>query len=558
FASGVISDYLLTAQLGEMLLKIITILSTISISVDCILPEHEPKHAVSSQSYHRDDVPLSYKFSSVHVYTTPQPEQRPSSHQQNNLQYNKIQFAPLGQNSSQYEKLIAEQEDLHEREKTERQRQYLSELNAKHHLEPRLQVAADNLDVHAHNYRSHTPGHNVQVLQSNRAHDHNDLYHAHPQRLQNIQLVALSAFLAVSQAGLLAEPVHYSQAAAVSSQSIVRHDESHGHKLVAAPVAYHAAPAPIAYHAAPLVALCALVAVSQAGLLPQAHYSSAAAVSSQSIVRHDESHGHRLVAAPVAYHAAPDPIAYHSAPTPVTYHSAPAPVAYHSAPAPVTYHAAPAPIAYHVAPVTKVLSHPEEILVALCALVAVSQAGLLPQAHYSSAAAVSSQSIVRHDESHGHKLVAAPVTKVLSEPEDILVALCALVAVSQAGLLPQAHYSSAAAVSSQSIVRHDESHGHKLVAAPVAYHAAPAPIAYHSAPAPVTYHAAPAPIAYHAAPVTKVLSHPEEIIIWIRQLKVRKKYFFVAQTFGIIPDSLQTKPDKTNRTPRWLLEKHLF
>ncbi|KOB71764.1 Cuticular protein CPR99 [Operophtera brumata] len=75
-----------------------------------------------------------------------------------------------------------------------------------------------------------------------------------------------------------------------------------------------------------------------------------------------------------------------------------------------------------------------------------------------------------------------------------LVALCALVAVSQAGLLPQAHYSSAAAVSSQSIVRHDESQGHKLVAAPVAYH-----------------HAAPAPIAYHAAPVTKVLSHPEEI-----------------------------------------------
>ncbi|KOB67128.1 Cuticular protein CPR99 [Operophtera brumata] len=120
-----------------------------------------------------------------------------------------------------------------------------------------------------------------------------------------------------------------------------------------------------------VVALCALVAVSHAGLLPQAHYSSAAAVSSQSIVRHDESHGHKLVAAPVAYHAAP------------------APIAYHSAPAPVTYHAAPAPIAYHAAPVTKVLSHPEEILVALCALVAVSQAGLLPQAHYSSAAAVS-------------------------------------------------------------------------------------------------------------------------------------------------------------------------
>ncbi|XP_046960574.1 cuticle protein 8-like [Vanessa cardui] len=127
-----------------------------------------------------------------------------------------------------------------------------------------------------------------------------------------------------------------------------------------------------------LVALCAVVAVSSAGLVPAAQYSSAAAVSSQSIVRHDE---HAVpvtkvaVAAPIAYHAAPATYAYHAAPAAVTYHAAPAPiayhaapaaVAYHAAPAAVTYHAAPAPVtapisvAYHAAPVAKVIVQPEE------------------------------------------------------------------------------------------------------------------------------------------------------------------------------------------------------
>nr|XP_021188959.2 cuticle protein 8 [Helicoverpa armigera] len=147
------------------------------------------------------------------------------------------------------------------------------------------------------------------------------------------KIVALCAFVAVAQAGLLAAPAHYSSAAAVSSQSIVRHDESApvaklaiaapvAKLAVAAPVAYHAAPAAVAYHAAP------------------AHYSSAAAVSSQNIVRHDQP----------AVHAAP-----------VAYHAAPAHVAYHAAPAPIAYHAAPA-VAYHAAPVAKVVAaHQEEI-----------------------------------------------------------------------------------------------------------------------------------------------------------------------------------------------------
>lgn len=101
-----------------------------------------------------------------------------------------------------------------------------------------------------------------------------------------------------------------------------------------------------------------------------------------------------------------------------------------------------------------------------------------------------------------------------------VVVLCALVALSRAGLLPEPHYSSAAAVSSQSIVRHDQPKflaaapvAKLAVAAPVAYHAAPAAVTYHAAPAPVAYHAAPAPVAYHAAPVAKVVAHQAEEIV---------------------------------------------
>ncbi|KAG6465511.1 hypothetical protein O3G_MSEX015192 [Manduca sexta] len=94
-----------------------------------------------------------------------------------------------------------------------------------------------------------------------------------------------------------------------------------------------------------------------------------------------------------------------------------------------------------------------------------------------------------------------------------VVVLCAFVAVSQAGVLvAPAHYSSAAAVSSQSIVRHDEGHAAGLVA-PIAKIAVAAPV-YHAAHAPVSYaapvaYAAPAPIAYHA-PIAKVLAHHED------------------------------------------------
>ncbi|CAH2107157.1 unnamed protein product [Euphydryas editha] len=144
------------------------------------------------------------------------------------------------------------------------------------------------------------------------------------------KILSLSAVLAVATAGLLADP-HYSSAAAVSSQSIIRHDESHN--LAAAPVAYHAAP--VAYHAAPVAYRASPV-----------HYSSAAAVSSQSIQRHDQPHA-TVSIAPIAHYAAA-PVAHYAA----------APVA-HYATAPVAHYAA-APIARYAAPVHRIVSAHEE------------------------------------------------------------------------------------------------------------------------------------------------------------------------------------------------------
>ncbi|PZC78987.1 hypothetical protein B5X24_HaOG216938 [Helicoverpa armigera] len=125
------------------------------------------------------------------------------------------------------------------------------------------------------------------------------------------KVLALCGLVAVCQAGLLPAPVHYSSAAAVSSQNIVRHDQPAQRVAVAAPVAYQAAPA-VTYQAAPAVAYNAA----------PARYSSAAAVSSQNIVRHDQPAQQVAVAAPVAYQAAPA-VAYHAAPAAVAYHAAP-------------------------------------------------------------------------------------------------------------------------------------------------------------------------------------------------------------------------------------------
>ncbi|CAB3243243.1 unnamed protein product [Arctia plantaginis] len=78
-----------------------------------------------------------------------------------------------------------------------------------------------------------------------------------------------------------------------------------------------------------------------------------------------------------------------------------------------------------------------------------------------------------------------------------VVAVSAVFAVASAGLLPAAHYSQSAAVSSQSIVRHDEAQP----VAHVAHVAAPA----HYAAAPAHYAAGPV---HYSAPV----AHTEEYV----------------------------------------------
>ncbi|KPJ09768.1 Cuticle protein [Papilio machaon] len=122
-------------------------------------------------------------------------------------------------------------------------------------------------------------------------------------------ILALSAVLAVSAAGLLPQ-AHYSSAAAVSSQSIVRHDQPQA--IHAAPVAIHAAP--VAIHAAPLAYQAAPIATYAA----PARISAGHAVSSQSILRHEQPRAAYGIA-PLAYAAAP---AHYSAP--LISHAAPA------------------------------------------------------------------------------------------------------------------------------------------------------------------------------------------------------------------------------------------
>ncbi|CAK1553778.1 unnamed protein product [Leptosia nina] len=195
-----------------------------------------------------------------------------------------------------------------------------------------------------------------------------------------------------------------------------------------------------------IAVICAVVALSSAGLV---HH--APAVSSQNIIRHDNVHETPIhyeepVHAVPAYHSAPAVHAssvvhaapvYHAAPVhaaPVhsapAYHAAPvhAAPAYHAEPvhAAPAYHAAPvhtAPV-YHAAPVHAAPAHVEdhyvdEYFAVLCLLVAACQAGLINEGH----SAVSSQSIVRHDQptlgathyapivSHATPLIHAPIVQ---------------------------------------------------------------------------------------------------------------------------------------------------
>ncbi|VVC93503.1 unnamed protein product, partial [Leptidea sinapis] len=384
-------------------------------------------------------------------------------------------------------------------------------------------------------------------------------------------IVTLCALVAASSAGLLPAPAHYSAASAVSSQSIVRHDQPGAHVALSysAPAVYHSAPAP-------LFALSALLAVASAGLVPAAHYSPASAVSSQSIIRHEQP---IAVAAPVAYHSAP--VAYQAAP--ISYQAAP-----------ISYQAGPARYSSAAVSSQNIVRHAQPLAAAVAYRAApIASVSYGAPARYSSAGAVSSQNIVRHGSSAAvlaapvHYAAPAPVAIAHAAPAQVhtvveeydahpkydfaysvadghsgdnksqhesrdgdvvhgeyslleadgsvrtvqytadphngfnavVFSVSAVLAVASAGLLPAAHYSPASAVSSQSIVRHEQP---IAVAAPVAYHSAPvsyqsAPISYQAGPARyssaaavssqnIVRHAQPlaAAVAYRAAPIASV------------------------------------------------------
>ncbi|KPJ09770.1 Cuticle protein [Papilio machaon] len=249
-----------------------------------------------------------------------------------------------------------------------------------------------------------------------------------------------------------------------------------------------------------IVALSAVLAVSAAGLLPQAPYSSAAAVSSQSIVRHDQPQA--IHAAPLAYQAAP--IATYAAPARISAGHAVSSqtILRHEQPraaygiAPRAYAAAPAhyaaPLISHAAPASRLIAaqqdeyaHPRYDFAYSVAdghtgdnkSQHESRDGDVVHGDYSLLEADGSVRTVQYtaDAHNGFNAVVSH-----SAPgRHAILALSAVLAVSAAGLLPQAHYSSAAAVSSQSIVRHDAAPAH--YAAPLISHAAP--LISHAAPA---------------------------------------------------------------------------
>ncbi|XP_014365569.2 uncharacterized protein LOC106716553 [Papilio machaon] len=252
------------------------------------------------------------------------------------------------------------------------------------------------------------------------------------------KVLILSAFAAIASAGLIAEP-HYSSAAAVSSQSIVRHDQ---HQTIhAAPVAIQTAPisysvAPVAYHSTP------------------AHIATNA-VSSQSILRHDQPRV-TLATAPLAYTSAPA----HYAASHVNYA---APVSYQTYPARVSSgHAvssqtilrhnqphvtlAAAPISYAAAPSYYAASHSN-----YASPISYNTSPVRVSAGH----ATSSQTILRHDQPQ-LAVAATPISYAAPTYAAIPSYAATHVNAAPAAYTSQARYTGGHAVSSQNIIRQNQ------------------------------------------------------------------------------------------------------
>ncbi|KAJ0179794.1 hypothetical protein K1T71_004385 [Dendrolimus kikuchii] len=210
-----------------------------------------------------------------------------------------IIFHPIQQNTP--EKLTSTQRDSHTHSSKQPKYEYKYEVSDHQTGDRKSHWETRNGDVVNGAYSLYEPDGSLRTVEYSADSHHgykllkSKEFHAHSS--SNLKIIALSAILAISAAGIV--PVdHYSPAAAVSSQSIVRHDE--GQRLakvaVAAPVAYHAAP--VAYHSAPVAYQTAPVYNAA-----PAHYSAANAVSSQTILHHDQPQAHGILAAPVHYAA---------------------------------------------------------------------------------------------------------------------------------------------------------------------------------------------------------------------------------------------------------------
>lgn len=136
----------------------------------------QSNHATSSQSFVRHDVPLSYKYTAVHIYSTPKPDQYNRHISQYHPQPPKvIQYAPIqGQNqisgNSVYGKSTNEN---HGEENVSEKYDVIST-----HLEPKQ----NSLHLEQHpNRLSYVPGYNIELLKAvNRHPGNNPVYRSYP------------------------------------------------------------------------------------------------------------------------------------------------------------------------------------------------------------------------------------------------------------------------------------------------------------------------------------------------------------------------------------------
>ncbi|KAG6465503.1 uncharacterized protein LOC119191598 [Manduca sexta] len=165
-----------------MLLKVAT---TVTLIVSClghapIYDERSSNEAISTQSFNRDDIPISYKYTSIHVYSTQKPIDeddviRPQG--QHNSEYHAVQYAPLVENttknSTRYTKVVVDPNNIAKEPSTIE--------NDK--LEPRKQPASTG-DVAKAKY--FVSGHNIEVKRSpNRNAGYNAIYQSRPENLKS-------------------------------------------------------------------------------------------------------------------------------------------------------------------------------------------------------------------------------------------------------------------------------------------------------------------------------------------------------------------------------------